>query len=50
MLIALNVPIVWYKNAIQGYWVTLGILIGYMLLLWVVWRAVGFIKFRKPKV
>jgi len=50
MLIALNVPIVMYKNAIQGYWVTLGILIGYMILLWIVWRAVGFIKFKNPKI
>ena len=50
MLIALNVPIVMYGNAIKGYWVTLGVLIGYMMLLWIVWRAVGFIKFGKPKI
>lgn len=50
LLIALNIPIVMYKNAIEGYWVTLGILIGYMILLWIVWRAIGFIKFSKPKV
>jgi len=50
MLIALNVPIVMYGNAIKGYWITLGILIGYMILLWILWRAIGFIKFSKPKV
>ena len=50
MLIALNIPIVMYGNAIKGYWVTLGILIGYMLLLWILWRSIGFIKFKKPNI
>jgi ESS family glutamate:Na+ symporter len=50
MLIALNIPIVMYGNAIKGYWITLGVLIGYMLFLWTVWRAIGFIKFKKPTI
>ncbi len=50
LLITLNIPFAFYKNAIEGYWVTLGILIGYWILLWSVWRAIGFIKFGKPKV
>ncbi len=50
LLIALNIPIVMYDNAIKGYWITLGILIGYTILLWTIWRAIGFIKFKKPKV
>jgi ESS family glutamate:Na+ symporter len=50
LLIALNIPIVMYDNAIKGYWITLGILIGYTILLWIIWRAIGFIKFGKPKV
>ncbi len=50
LLITLNVPFAFYKNAIEGYWVTLGILIGYWILLWIVWRAIGFIKFGKTKV
>ena len=50
LLFALNIPIAIYENAIEGYWVTLGILIGYGILLWIVWRAIGFIKFGKPKI
>lgn len=50
LLIALNVPFAFYKNAIEGYWVTLGILIAYGLIMWIVWRAIGFIKFRKPNI
>jgi len=50
LLFTLNVPIAIFKNSINGYWVTLGILIGYGVLLWIVWRAIGFIKFRKPKI
>jgi ESS family glutamate:Na+ symporter len=50
LLFTLNIPIAIYENAIEGYWVTLGILIGYGILLWIVWRAIGFIKFGKPKV
>lgn len=50
LLFALNVPFIFYDNAIKGYWVTLGILIGYMIFLWIVWRAIGFIKFGKPAI
>jgi len=50
MLIMLNVPIVMFNNSMNGYWITLGLLIAYMAILWILWRAIGFIKFRKPKV
>jgi len=50
MLILLNVPIVMFNNAIKGYWITAGLLIAYMGILWIVWRSIGYIKFKKPKV
>jgi len=50
MLIMLNIPIVMFNNSMNGYWITLGLLIAYMAILWILWRAIGFIKFRKPKV
>jgi ESS family glutamate:Na+ symporter len=48
LLIALNVPFAFYNNAIKGYWVTLGIILSYWIILWIVWRLIGFIKFKKP--
>jgi ESS family glutamate:Na+ symporter len=46
LLITLNVPFAFYQNRIEGYWVTLGILFGYWLVLWIFWRVIGFIRFR----
>ena len=50
LLFTLNVPVAIFKNTLNGYWVTLGLLLGYGLILWIIWRAIGFIKFRKPQV
>lgn len=47
LLITLNVPFAFYNNAAKGYWVALGIIIGYWILMWIVWRLIGFIKFGK---
>ncbi len=47
LLITLNVPFAFYNNAVKGYWVALGIIIGYWILMWIVWRLIGFIKFGK---
>ncbi|NOZ75215.1 MAG: hypothetical protein GXO90_07525, partial [FCB group bacterium] len=47
LLIALNVPFVYYGGSLHGYWVTFGILIGYWLFLTILWRAIGYIRFTK---
>lgn len=47
LLIALNIPFMFYKGALTGYWVTLGVLIIYWLILMIVWRGIGFIHFKK---
>ncbi len=47
LLYALNVPFVHFNGSIQGYWVTLGIIVAYWILLILLWRGIGFIKFRK---
>ena len=49
LLITLNVPFAFYKNAIEGYWVTLGILIGYWFFLVILWRLIGYLHFGQPK-
>ena len=49
LLIALNVPFAFYKNSIEGYWVTLAILIVYWIVLWSVWRWIGYIRFGKAE-
>jgi ESS family glutamate:Na+ symporter len=47
LLITLNVPFAFYNNSVEGYWVTLGILVGYWILLWIFWRGIGFLSFKK---
>lgn len=46
LLIALNVPFVYYDGALKGYWVTLGILLAYLILLFVIWKAIGYLKWK----
>jgi len=50
LLIALNIPFAFYKGALIGYWVTVGVLIGYWVLLMIVWRAIGFIRFKRETI
>ena len=49
LLYILNIPFIHFNNEVKGYWVTLGLIIGYWLLLVLIWRSIGFIKFRKEK-
>ncbi len=47
LLYTLNVPFIHFGGSIKGYWITLGILIAYWILLLLLWRGIGFIKFKK---
>jgi len=39
----------YWKNSIGGYWMTLGLMLLYFVVLWVVWRLIGFIRFNVPQ-
>ncbi len=45
LLILLNLPMVYFNNSLAGYWITLGLIIAYLLILWVIWRLIGYITF-----
>ncbi len=47
LLILLNVPMNFFNNSLKGYWITFGLLLAYGLILWIFWRAIGFIHFKK---
>ncbi|HNZ37486.1 MAG TPA: hypothetical protein PKN58_07770, partial [Candidatus Marinimicrobia bacterium] len=50
LLILLNVPMNFFNNSLKGYWITFGLIIVYGVILWIFWRAIGFIHFKKnPK-
>lgn len=49
LLILLNAPMHYWKNSIGGYWMTLGLMLLYLVVLWVVWRLIGFIRFNVPQ-
>ncbi len=46
MLITLNVPFVYFDGAMKGYWVATGILLAYMILMFIIWKVIGFLKWK----
>ncbi len=49
LLIVLNLPMNVFGNSLTGYWITLGILFGYILILWFLWYAIGSLQFTPKK-
>jgi len=47
LLIIMNFPMMFWNNELYGYWYTLGIFILYGIVLILLWRLIGFLKFRK---
>jgi len=48
MLFVMNIPTMFFAdNLLKGYWVSIGIILAYTLVLFIIWRAIGFFKFRK---
>ena len=45
LLIMLNLPMTLFNNTITGYWITLGMILAYLLILWLIWWAVGLFRF-----
>jgi len=48
VLILLTVPMNFFNNQLYGYWIVFGLIIAYLLLIWGIWRLIGFIKFKNP--
>ncbi|MBT3250771.1 MAG: hypothetical protein HN729_11015 [Candidatus Marinimicrobia bacterium] len=46
LLYALNIPLVHYHNSISGYWVTLGIIVFYWLILLIFWLKTGYLNLK----
>jgi ESS family glutamate:Na+ symporter len=49
LLILLNAPMNFWHNSLGGYWLTLALMLGYLVILWVVWRSLGYIHFKLPE-
>ncbi|RMF10242.1 MAG: hypothetical protein D6762_01950 [Candidatus Neomarinimicrobiota bacterium] len=49
LLIVLNMPFVYFGGTLRGYWITLGIILGYWVFLTLLWRVIGFIHFGAPQ-
>lgn len=47
LLYALNIPFVHFNNSIKGYWITLGVIVGYWMLLAMIWYWTGYFKIKK---
>ncbi|MCK4813060.1 MAG: hypothetical protein KAT14_03900 [Candidatus Marinimicrobia bacterium] len=48
MLVMMNIPTMFFpENLLKGYWVALGVILAYTVLLFIFWRAIGYIKFKK---
>lgn len=46
LLFSLGVPMTFFNNSLEGYWITLGIIAGYWLLLMIIWKLTGLFKFK----
>jgi len=49
LLILLNAPMNFWNNSLHGYWLTLGLMAIYLIVLWLVWRLIGYIRFKLPE-
>jgi len=47
MLVMLTAPMNFFNNTITGYWITLGILTAYLIILLGIWRFTGFLHAKK---
>ncbi len=47
LLVVMNFPMTMFNNSLRGYVITLGIFIAYWLFLLILWRAIGFLKFKR---
>ena len=47
LLVMLNLPMTIFDNTLKGYWITLGMILAYLILLWLIWWIVGLLKIKK---
>ncbi|MCK4530043.1 MAG: hypothetical protein KAU44_02615, partial [Candidatus Marinimicrobia bacterium] len=48
MLFMMNIPTMFFAdNILKGWWVALGLLLAYTVILFVIWRITGAFKFKK---
>ncbi|MCK4578034.1 MAG: hypothetical protein KAU50_04545, partial [Candidatus Marinimicrobia bacterium] len=47
LLVVLNLPMNIWDNALRGYWITLGILVGYLVVIFAIWRLLGILRFKR---
>jgi len=48
LLILLNAPLNFWNNSLHGYWLTLVLMLIYLIVLWIAWRLIGYIRFKLP--
>jgi len=48
LLILLNAPMNFWNNTLSGYWLTFVMMMVYLVILWVVWRLIGYIHYKIP--
>jgi ESS family glutamate:Na+ symporter len=48
LLILLNAPMNFWNNSLPGYWLTLGLMLVYLIILWIVWFFIGYIRLKPP--
>lgn len=44
LLFSLGIPMTFFNNSLNGYWVTFGIIFGYWMILMIVWKLTGLMK------
>ncbi|MFB0515596.1 MAG: hypothetical protein ACETWG_03205 [Candidatus Neomarinimicrobiota bacterium] len=49
LLVVLNLPMNVFANTLQGYWITVGIIVAYFIFIIALWRGIKFLRFRADK-
>ena len=47
LLFSLGIPMQFFNNSVKGYWITLGIIVVYWIILTIIWKMIGFLRLKR---
>ena len=47
LLFSLGIPMQFFNNSVKGYWITLGIIVVYWIILTIIWKMIGFLRLNR---
>ncbi len=47
LLFSLGIPMQFFNNSVKGYWITLGIIVVYWIILTIIWKMTGYLRLKR---